>query len=91
MAQPCSIVFTDWGYRPALRWQWAVRHLSLTIDAGERVLLMGASGIGKSTILQAAAGLLGTSRGLGQTMQMIRGFRLSAQYPWMHGRMKMAA
>lgn len=63
MAQPCSIVFTDWGYRPALRWQWAVRHLSLTIDAGERVLLMGASGIGKSTILQAAAGLLGTSRG----------------------------
>lgn len=63
MAQPCSIVFTDWGYRPALRWQWAVRHLSLTIDAGERVLLMGASCIGKSTILQAAAGLLGTSRG----------------------------
>lgn len=63
MAQPCSIVFSDWGYRPALRWQWAVRHLSLTIDAGERVLLMGASGIGKSTILQAAAGLLGTSRG----------------------------
>ncbi len=63
MAQPCSIVFSDWGYRPALRWQWAVRHLSLTIDAGERVLLMGASGIGKSTILQAAAGLLGTSYG----------------------------
>lgn len=63
MAQPCSIVFSDWGYRPALRWQWAVRHLSLTIDAGERVLLMGASGIGKSTILQATAGLLGTSRG----------------------------
>lgn len=63
MAQPCSIVFSDWGYRPALRWQWAVRHLSLTIDAGERVLLMGASGIGKSTILQAAAGLLGTSHG----------------------------
>lgn len=61
MAQPCSIVFSDWGYRPALRWQWAVRHLSLTIDAGERVLLMGASGIGKSTILQATAGLLGTS------------------------------
>ena len=63
MAQPCSIVFSDWGYRPALRRQWAVRHLGLTIDAGERVLLMGASGIGKSTILQAAAGLLGTSRG----------------------------
>ncbi|MFC2346961.1 MAG: ATP-binding cassette domain-containing protein [Scardovia wiggsiae] len=65
MAQPCSIVFSDWGYRPALRRQWAVRHLGLTIDAGERVLLMGASGIGKSTILQAAAGLLGTSRGAG--------------------------
>ena len=78
MAQPCSIVFSDWGYRPALRWQWAVRHLSLTIDAGERVLLMGASGIGKSTILQAAAGLLGTSCRAGADDKGLQGRRAAS-------------
>lgn len=78
MAQPCSIVFTDWGYRPALRRQWAVRHLSLTIDAGERVLLMGASGIGKSTILQAAAGLLGTSCRAGADDKGLQGRRTAS-------------
>lgn len=78
MAQPCSIVFSDWGYRPALRWQWAVRHLSLTIDAGERVLLMGASGIGKSTILQATAGLLGTSCRAGADDKGLQGRRAAS-------------
>ncbi|MDO4913721.1 MAG: ATP-binding cassette domain-containing protein [Bifidobacteriaceae bacterium] len=36
-----------------------MRHLNLHISAGERVLLLGSSGIGKSTILEGAAGLLG--------------------------------
>lgn len=49
----------DWGYRHASRDHFAVRGLNLTIEAGERVLLLGASGIGKSTILEGAAGLLG--------------------------------
>lgn len=48
-----------WGYRHASRERFAVRGLDLTIDAGEHVLLLGASGIGKSTILEGAAGLLG--------------------------------
>ena len=78
MAQPCSIVFSDWGYRPALRRQWAIRHLDLTIDAGERVLLMGASGIGKSTILQATAGLLGTSCRAGADDKGLRGRRAAS-------------
>lgn len=48
-----------WGYRHASRERFAVRGLDLTIEAGEHVLLLGASGIGKSTILEGAAGLLG--------------------------------
>ena len=48
-----------WGYRHASRECFAVRGLDLTIEAGEHVLLLGASGIGKSTILEGAAGLLG--------------------------------
>jgi energy-coupling factor transport system permease/ATP-binding protein len=58
-ASPAVIRFKDWGYRHASRRHFAVRGLNLTIEAGQRVLLLGASGIGKSTILEAAAGLLG--------------------------------
>ncbi len=51
--------FENWGYRHASRHNFAVRGLNLTIQAGQRVLLLGASGIGKSTILSGAAGLIG--------------------------------
>lgn len=54
-----SLRFEHWGYRHASRRHFAVRGLDLSIAAGERVLLLGASGIGKSTILEGAAGLLG--------------------------------
>ena len=54
-----TLRFERWGYRHASRRHFAVRNLDLTIHAGERVLLLGASGIGKSTILEGAAGLLG--------------------------------
>lgn len=54
-----TLRFDHWGYRHASRRHFAVRGLDLTIEAGQRVLLLGASGIGKSTILEGAAGLLG--------------------------------
>ncbi len=47
-----------WGWRHAGRRGWALRGLDLTIDEGERVLLLGPSGAGKSTLFQGLAGLL---------------------------------
>ena len=57
--RPAALELRGWGYRHAYRNHFAVRDLSLSIPAGQRVLLLGASGIGKSTILEGAAGLLG--------------------------------
>lgn len=40
-----------------------VSDLNLRIETGERVALMGASGVGKSTVLRACAGLIQPTRG----------------------------
>ncbi|MBT1178689.1 ATP-binding cassette domain-containing protein [Bifidobacterium vespertilionis] len=60
MEDNASLTFEGWGYRHASRKHFAVRDLTLEIKPGQRVLLLGASGIGKSTILEGAAGLLGS-------------------------------
>ncbi|OUE24867.1 putative HMP/thiamine import ATP-binding protein YkoD [Clavibacter michiganensis] len=48
-----------WGWRHAGRSAWAVRDVDLAIEPGERVLLLGASGAGKTTLMHALAGVLG--------------------------------
>ena len=62
-ARPARIEARGWGLRHPGRRDWALRNVDLTVEAGERILLLGASGAGKSTLLTALAGLVDPSGG----------------------------
>jgi len=63
VGRPARIEARGWGVRHPGRRDWALRDLDLTIEAGERVLLLGPSGAGKSTLLAALAGLIDPAGG----------------------------
>lgn len=56
-----EVTAEGWGWQHAGQHSWAVRDLDLTVESGQRVLLLGPSGSGKSTLLHGLAGLLGGS------------------------------
>jgi energy-coupling factor transporter ATP-binding protein EcfA2 len=53
----------DWCWRYGSRARPTFTGLDLTIEPGERVLLLGASGSGKSTLVAGLAGVLGDDEG----------------------------
>lgn len=69
-----------WGWRHAGRARPAVHDLSLRIEAGERILLLGPSGSGKSTLLRGLAGVLGDDRdGVAEGVLLVDGGQPSAR------------
>lgn len=52
-----------WGWQFAARPAPALSNITCEVTQGERVLLLGASGVGKSTLLRALAGVLGEDEG----------------------------
>ncbi len=56
---PAAVEASGWGWRHATRKDFALRSVVFTIRPGERVLLLGASGAGKSTMMAGLAGVLG--------------------------------
>jgi len=58
-----TVAVKGFSWRHAGRSAWAVRDVELTVEPGERILLLGPSGAGKSTLLAGIAGLLPTDTG----------------------------
>lgn len=57
------IELSDVGFRYGDGEQWVVRHLNMSIEAGEALALVGPSGCGKTTVVKLILGLLTPQEG----------------------------
>jgi ATP-binding cassette subfamily B protein RaxB len=55
---PASLTLQDVSFRYGASEPWILRHVNLTVAAGENVAITGTSGSGKTTLLKVALGLL---------------------------------
>ena len=58
-----GVVFEDVGFRYPGAEQWAVRHLTFTLQAGETLALVGENGAGKTTLVKLLARLYDPDEG----------------------------
>jgi NitT/TauT family transport system ATP-binding protein len=63
------VAFSDIGinFTPGHSGDWVLRHLNLTVNAGEFFVLVGPSGCGKSTLLRILAGIAQPAEGVVRT------------------------
>lgn len=70
--RPVGVVAQGFGWRHGGRLKPALRDIDLRIEPGERVLVLGDSGSGKSTFLAALAGVLGGGEADGEQTGQIQ-------------------
>jgi ABC-type bacteriocin/lantibiotic exporter with double-glycine peptidase domain len=58
-----AICISDLSFRYNPQTQWIIRGLNLTIDKGSRIGIIGATGSGKSTLIDVVMGLLAPTNG----------------------------
>lgn len=63
IGQTTEIAFSDVSFRYDREAEWLFRKISFTLKAGDRVMFLGKSGVGKSTLLSIMAGFLQPTEG----------------------------
>ena len=61
MQTPINITLTDAGKKFGK--EWILRHVTLDVKQGEKIVILGLNGSGKSTLLQALTGYLSLNEG----------------------------
>lgn len=72
-----TLLDISYAYRPQ---HWVLRDVSLKVDAGDCVMLLGSNGSGKTTLIKLMAGLLAVQKGTIKQHASSRGVVLDASY-----------